>query len=47
MAAGRRITITVSEPGYRDPALQGEYVPGAVTALGVWPDAGTCPRNSR
>ena len=36
MPAGRRITITVSELGTRDPALQGEYVPGVVTALGVW-----------
>ena len=36
MPADRRIIVTVSLPGYRDPALQGEYVPGAVTALKVW-----------
>ena len=36
MPADRRITITVSEPGYRDPALQGEYVPGVVTSIGAW-----------
>ena len=36
MPADRRIIINVSEPGYRDPALQGEFVPGAVTPIGVW-----------
>ena len=36
MPADRRITINVSEPGYRDPALQGEFVPGAITAIGAW-----------
>ena len=36
MPADRRIIVNVSEPGYRDPALQGEFVPGAVVALGVW-----------
>ena len=34
MPADRRITINVSEEGHRDE--HGEYVPGAVTALGVW-----------
>ena len=37
MPADRRIVVNVSEPGYRDPALQGEWVPGAaITAIGVW-----------
>ena len=36
MPADRRIIVNVSEPGYRDPALQGEWVPGAVTPIGVW-----------
>ena len=36
MAADRRITVNVSEPGYRDPALQGEWVPGTVTPINVW-----------
>ena len=34
MPAGRRIIIKVSEEGTRND--QGEYVPGAVTDLGVW-----------
>ena len=34
MPAGRRIIINVSEPGTRND--QGESVPGAATALGVW-----------
>ena len=34
MPAGRRIIVNVSEPGTRDNT--GEFVPGAVTALGVW-----------
>ena len=36
MPADRRIVVNVSEPGYRDPALQGEWVPGAVIAIGTW-----------
>ena len=34
MPADRRITINVSEEGTRDD--HGDFVPGAVTALGVW-----------
>ena len=36
MPADRRIIVNVSEPGYRDPALQGEWVPGTITALPMW-----------
>ena len=36
MPAGRRITINVSTEGTRPPELQGEYVPGTITAIGVW-----------
>ena len=36
MPADRRIIVNVSEPGYRNPDLQGEFVPGAVTPIGVW-----------
>ena len=36
MPADRRIIVQVMGEGFRDPALQGEYVPGAVTSLGVW-----------
>ena len=35
MPADRRITINVSAEGHRDPE-HGEFVPGTVTALGVW-----------
>ena len=34
MPPNRRITITVSEAGTRDE--RGDYVPGAVTAIGAW-----------
>ena len=36
MPADRRITINVSSEGTRPPELQGEYVPGTVTAIGAW-----------
>ena len=36
MPADRRITINVMAEGTRPPELQGEYVPGAVTAINVW-----------
>ena len=34
MPADRRITINVSEEGHRDE--HGDYIPGAVTAIGAW-----------
>ena len=36
MPADRRIIVQLQAEGYRDPDLQGELVPGAVTAIGVW-----------
>ena len=36
MPADRRIIVNVMAEGTRPPELQGEHVPGAVTALGVW-----------
>ena len=36
MPADRRITINVMAEGTRPPELQGEYVPGTVTAIGAW-----------
>ena len=48
MPADRRIVVNVSEPGYRDPALQGEWVPGAVICYRMCgPAVGTSPRSSR
>ena len=34
MPSGRRITVNVRAPGTRND--QGEFVPGALTALGAW-----------
>ena len=36
MPADRRIIVQLQAEGYRDPDLQGEYVPGAITAIGAW-----------
>ena len=36
MPADRRIIVQVQAEGYRDPDLQGEYVPGEVTPIEVW-----------
>ena len=36
MPADRRITINVSAEGTRPPELQGEHVPGTVTAIAAW-----------
>ena len=36
MPADRRITVNVMAEGTRPPELQGEYVPGTVTAIGAW-----------
>ena len=36
MPADRRIIVQLQTEGYRDPDLQGELVPGAVTTIGVW-----------
>ena len=36
MPADRRIIVQLMTEGYRDPDLQGEFVPGTVTAIGVW-----------
>ena len=36
MPADRRIIVNVMAEGTRPPELQGEYVPGTVTAIGAW-----------
>ena len=36
MPADRRIIVQLQAEGYRNPDLQGEHVPGAVTPIGVW-----------
>ena len=36
MTADRRIIVKVQGEGFRDPDLQGEFVPGAVTPIAVW-----------
>ena len=36
MPADRRIIVQVMGEGFRDPALQGEYVPGEVTPIAAW-----------
>ena len=36
MPADRRITVKVQGEGFRDPDLQGEFVPGAVTPIAMW-----------
>ena len=36
MPADRRIIVQVMGEGFRDPALQGEYVPGVATPINVW-----------
>ena len=36
MPAGRRIIVQVQGEGFRDPDLQGEYVPGEVVDYPVW-----------
>ena len=36
MPADRRIIVQIQAEGTRSPELQGEHVPGAVTAIAVW-----------
>ena len=36
MPADRRIIVKLQAEGFRDPALQGEYIPGSITEHPLW-----------